>query len=92
MQLTQGKKKNKSSHWWILKDDRVVIDLTLRPREKAENYPYKRGNPRGFMMTGYKRPSKRQHADQAREAQPQDVVMDASSRSCRDKQREGSRR
>lgn len=55
MQLT----RRRGSHWWILKDDEIVIDLTLRPREGPGDYPYENGTPRGFMQTGYKRPSKR---------------------------------
>lgn len=53
MQLTRD-----GSHWWILKDARTVIDLTLRPGERT-NYPYAKGGPRGFMMHGYRRPSER---------------------------------
>ena len=47
------------SHWWIVKDGRVVIDFTLRRRERSTGYPYEKGRPRGFMQTGYKRPSAR---------------------------------
>jgi hypothetical protein len=55
MQLTRFE----GSHWWILKQGTVVVDLTLRPRDLQTAYPYHRGTPRGFMQTGYQRPSKR---------------------------------
>src|SRR4051812_17609342 len=29
-----------NSHWWIVKDGRVVIDFTLRRRERSTGYPY----------------------------------------------------
>ncbi len=49
-----------NSHWWIVKDEDVVIDLTLRPDEKPRRFPKPyEGTPRGFMMHGYRRPSKR---------------------------------
>jgi hypothetical protein len=47
------------SHWWIVKDHRFVIDLTIRPGDRPPDYPYKRGKARGFVQTGYNRPSKR---------------------------------
>lgn len=47
------------SHWWIVRDDRHIVDLTLRPRERPLDFPWELGQPRGFMQTGYKRPSRR---------------------------------
>lgn len=56
MQLTLGG----SGHWWIAKRGALqVVDLILRRNESPGRYPYERGRPRGFMQTGYKRPSKR---------------------------------
>jgi hypothetical protein len=55
MQLTHSE----GSHWWIVKDGTTVIDLTLRPGEPVPRFPYDKGKPRGFMQTGYRRPSKR---------------------------------
>ena len=55
MQLT----RRQGSHWWIVKDGDVVIDLTLRPGDRPSDYPYEKGMRRGFMQTGYKRPSAR---------------------------------
>jgi hypothetical protein len=40
------------SHWWILKDDDIVIDLTVRPNERP-TYDYRDGTPRGFTNAGY---------------------------------------
>jgi len=58
MQLTH----RRGSHWWIAKDHDLIIDLTLRPDEAPGRFRYRDGRPRGFMQTGYKRPSKRAQA------------------------------
>ena len=47
------------SHWWIVKDEQSIIDLTIRPGDDPGSYPYERGRPRGFMQTGYVRASRR---------------------------------
>ncbi len=55
MQLTRAP----GSHWWIVKNGSTIIDLTLRPRERIDGYPYENGTARGFLQTGYKGPSAR---------------------------------
>jgi hypothetical protein len=47
------------SHWWIVKDQRFIIDLTVRPGDRPPGFSYQRGKARGFVQTGYTRPSKR---------------------------------
>jgi hypothetical protein len=49
LQPMQLKRRGKS-HWWLLDDKGRVIDLTLGPREKS-NFPYHRGQKRGFRYT-----------------------------------------
>src|SRR3954447_21553526 len=47
-----------SSHWWICRigeDDDVVIDLTLRRKDKPK-FDYARGGPSAFVNAGYKPP------------------------------------
>lgn len=61
MQLTQRhgfRGRLRSSHRWIIRNGVEVIDLTLRPDDDFD-YPYESGVARGFMETGYKRPSAR---------------------------------
>jgi hypothetical protein len=51
------------SHWWIDRtaqgNKHEVIDLTIGPHDDpGDDYSYSEGNPKGFMMHGYKRPGK----------------------------------
>lgn len=66
MQLTLRQRwphRGESRHWWIACNhpqlNRLdVIDLTIGPDDEPGDYPYHKGQRRGFMQTGYKRPSK----------------------------------
>ncbi len=50
-------------HWWLEHSedgsDVHIIDLNIGIDDVNDDYPYEEGTPRGFMMTGYKRPAGR---------------------------------
>ena len=50
-------------HWWLQCSidgaEPQIIDLNIGIADPNDIYPYEQGTPRGFMMTGYKRPAKR---------------------------------
>jgi hypothetical protein len=52
-------------HWWLVrKSDGAIIDLTIRPGEASDaaNYEGEGVRRSGFMMHGYREPSKRAKA------------------------------
>jgi hypothetical protein len=54
-------------HWWLEQttsngSHTQIIDTNVGINDANDEYPYEEGAPRGFMMTGYKRP-----ADNAKE-------------------------
>ena len=49
-------------HWWLEfgredRPDRWIIDTNIGIDDTNDDCPYEEGAPRGFMMTGYKRPA-----------------------------------
>ena len=60
LQPVQYTDRDGSSHWWLQRADGDIIDLIYGLGDDRRRYRhYGKGRPRGFMQTGYRRPSAR---------------------------------